>query len=248
MRAIRIMLIGAFSFASWAVAYAETATKEPIEGQLVRIGGELDAAVQRKGDDYVFRGLRIDTSLPEGYPGPTPPGAIDLKRYPTVRRAEYTGTGSVDSGQNSGFWPLFRHIKKREIAMTAPVEMELEGWESDTSPTRWTMGFLYRTPDLGPTGTDGAVVVRDVDPVTVVAIGVRGDYTQARFNAALEELERWVTEDGRWERAGEARWMGYNGPTLFREKWSEVQIPVRAASIAQETERAQDASEDSTDG
>ena len=211
-------------------------TAPPPPGELVRVGGDVDAAVQRKNGEYLSAGLRIDTPLPEGYPAPTPPGAIDLKGYPSVRRAEFTGEGAVDRGQNRGFWPLFQHIKDREIAMTAPVEMELRDWEVDSAqpPSAWTMAFLYRSANLGPIGEDGAVIVRDAEPVTVVAIGLRGEYRQARFDAALDTLSQWLEANPAWERAGEARWLGYNGPTWFRAKWSEVQIPVRAVAASQE--------------
>jgi hypothetical protein len=38
-------------------------------------------------------------ALPQGYPDPTPPGAIELKRHPTVRRAEMRM--EADKGVNS---------------------------------------------------------------------------------------------------------------------------------------------------
>ncbi len=198
-------------------------------GQTVRIGGDMDAVVERQGEDYVCGRVKIDTPLPEGYPAPTPPGAIDMKRYPSVRRAEISGEGSGDRGQNRGFWPLFQHIKKREIAMTSPVEMELRDWdpEAGSKPTAWTMAFLYRSADLGPTGEDGAIVIRDAEPVTVVAIGVSGSYAQSRFDIALSRVEEWIEAHPEFERAGDARWLGYNGPTWFRPLWSEVQVPVR---------------------
>ncbi|MFN9971363.1 MAG: hypothetical protein ACK58T_15860, partial [Phycisphaerae bacterium] len=101
----------------------------PASGGLVRLAGG-DAAVNKRGEgeSTTFSAdgvLTIDTPLPVGYPDPTPPGAIDLKLYPSVRRAEVSGeVKSLSSGGNDGFWPLFRHIQRRDIAMTSPVEME----------------------------------------------------------------------------------------------------------------------------
>ena len=212
----------------------EVPTGEISDGTVVRVGGDLEVQVEVVGEGFKSGKLEIDTPLPVGYPSPTPPGAIDLKRYPSVRRAEVSGEGSTDSGQNSGFWPLFRHIKKRDIAMTAPVEMELREWEggSHEPPTEWTMAFLYRSADLGPTGSDGRVVVRDADPVTVIAIGLSGSYKQKRFDIALERLEEWLVSNPGWVRAGEARWLGYNNPSWFHDEWSEVQIPIEPAPPA----------------
>lgn len=206
-----------------------------------RVGGDTEIQVERTKAGFACAGLEIDTPLPEGYPDPTPPGAIDLKKYPEVRRAEVSGDGTSQRGQNRGFWPLFRHIQRRDIAMTAPVEMELRDWDGASAPTGWTMAFLYRTADLGPTGSDGDVVVRDAAPVTVVSIGVRGSYSQTRFDAALRRVEEWIASNPQWERAGEARWLGYNNPRWFSDEWSEVQIPVTAAPAKPEAPAASDA-------
>ena len=81
-----------------------------------------------------------------------------------MRRAEVVKTGSASS--NSGFWPLFRHIQRNTIEMTSPVEMDYEGPAEQERVKRWTMSFLYRTPELGGTGVDekdASVVVRDTE-------------------------------------------------------------------------------------
>jgi hypothetical protein len=176
---------------------------------------------------------RITTPLPEGYPPPTPPGAIELKRYPVVRRAGISGSMTPDWGMNFAFFPLFNHIKRREIAMTSPVEMNYEGLGEPgaTRPTGWTMSFLYRTPELGPGGVDSKderILVEDIPPVTVVAIGLRGPYKLDRVKASLANLRDWLTSQSEWEAAGEPRALFYNGPEASaRDKWSEVQLPVR---------------------
>ncbi|QYU71140.1 heme-binding protein [Leptolyngbya sp. 15MV] len=176
-------------------------------------------------------------SAPSGW---TPPGAIELKRYPSVRRAEI----SSDSGEMSGgggFWPLFRHIQRHNIEMTAPVEMDYRGLADAGAKSGWvtgsTMSFLYRTPELRETGTDPRdtrVVIRDTEPVTVVALGVRGigvDAASTRPHFAT--LEGWLRDNPQWVKAGEYRVFGYNGPDTRRSRrWVEVQIPVRPAAGA----------------
>lgn len=82
------------------------------------------AKVEQRGDFYFFNTASITTELPVGYPAPTPPGAIDLKRYPSVRRAQVSGKTGADAGTNVGFFPLFNHISRRQIAMTSPVEVD----------------------------------------------------------------------------------------------------------------------------
>lgn len=96
----------------------------PLAGQSIRAGGDLEAKIEKRGDSYFFGAKQqITTPLPEGYPAPTPPGAIDVKHYPSVRRAEYDVAGVGRAGMNGGFWPLFIHIQSRDIEMTSPVEM-----------------------------------------------------------------------------------------------------------------------------
>ncbi len=221
-------------------------TVSPKAGDGVRVGGDLTAAVTKKSESlYVAGRCTIDTPLPDGYPMPTPEGAIEIKTYPMVRRAEVTGKMAPNIGMNLGFWPLFNHIKSRDIAMTSPVEMNFTGTDKpvpdggDAVPATWTMSFLYRSPELGPTGQDEQrknVKVVDVPPVTVVALGVRGGYDYSRMQAKWKELETWLSEQRVWDAAGEPRVLYYNGPNVRNaDKWAEVQIPIRLVTEKAET-------------
>lgn len=203
-----------------------------------RVGGDTAAAVEFNDGIYRSGQSRITTPLPEGYPPPTPPGAIDLKSYPLVRRAEISGSITPDWGMNFAFFPLFNHIKRRDIEMTSPVEVNYDGLDDGGSrPAGWTMSFLYRTPELGPTGIDPKdqrVLIEDIPPVTVVAVGLKGPYRMNRVNEGLGVLRDWLAGQSDWEPAGEPRALFYNGPEApGREKWAEVQIPVRRASSGQ---------------
>lgn len=189
----------------------------------------MDASVDRRGENYYAGACSITTPLPAGYPAPTPPGAIDIKSYPSVRRAEVSGESSPDFGMNLGFWPLFNHIKDRGIAMTSPVEMDYRGGDEDSVGSAWTMSFLYRTDDLGPTGQAGRVVVVDTEPMTVLALGGQGTYSRTRVQDGLETLRQWLDANPQWRAAGEPRALYYNGPDVpNRNKWYEVQIPIRS--------------------
>jgi hypothetical protein len=209
----------------------------PEPGKSVRLVGDAELKPVLEGDEYRLPqlGMLIEAPLPVGYPAPTPPGMIELKTYPTVRRAEYRAKGSSDFGMNVGFWPLFNHIKKNDIAMTSPVEMDYRpaGEHAPLAPMKggegtWTMSFLYRTRDLGPTGEDGRVSVVDNPEVVVVSIGMRGAYGTGAVNAGLEALQKWFDGQQEWEPAGDPRGLNYNGPQVpMKSKWSEVQVPVK---------------------
>lgn len=204
----------------------------PAPGESRRVGGDLRTQVSGVDGDFRAGPCRIDTPLPAGYPVPTPPGAIELKTYPSVRRAVIQGQDSPDKGMNWAFWPLFNHIKKHDIAMTSPVEMDFAGLTPGTrEPSGWSMAFLYRTPELNGLGEDGGVGVVDAPPVTVVAVGVKGDYGMSLVEKGMAKIEAWLAENPRWEPAGEWRSLYYNGPSLrWWNKWAEVQLPVRPVS------------------
>lgn len=220
---------------------------------VARVGGDLEAQVREeerktKEDGSAFTAYRfdtclIDTPLPAGYPPPTPPGSIDLKWYPSVRRAEVTRKDNPDGflgltgGQNSAFWPLFRHIESRGIAMTSPVETDYtskaapaEGEAPTKRPREWTMSFLYRTAELGPAGpAEKNVVVRDQPEVMVLSLGRRGDDSEKSNNRDIDALRDWLAahpEAGLRE-TGAPRTLTYNDPFVReQDRWSEVQIPV----------------------
>jgi hypothetical protein len=210
-----------------------------------RVAGDLIAVTTKVSDELYTHGpCAVTTTLPAGYPNPTPPGAVELKRYPSVRRAEYTGTGNNRMGRNIGFWPLFQHIQKHDIPMTSPVEMDFHSAkvadadapaakepsakEPDAAaPSKWTMSFLYRTADLNKTGTEGSVVVADAPPVTVISVGTRGSYSQDSLEDSLNILAAALAQNPDWRANGSPRALYYNGPdTRENNLWGEVQIPI----------------------
>lgn len=202
-----------------------------------RVGGDLEAQVEllagageSGADVYRFGRCRVTTALPAGYPPPTPPGAIEIKSYPRARRAEVTGNTNPDFGMFFGFWPLFRHIERQEIAMTSPVELDYRGFQENgrLSTRGWTMSFLYREPEMGAIGADGDVAIVDRSPVVVVSKGRKGPYMFDRSDATARELVAWVEASAEWEVAGPPRALYYNGPEQRNDdKWSEIQLPIR---------------------
>lgn len=168
----------------------------------------------------------MEASLPEGWPAPTAPGEIVVKSYPASRLAVVE-----QAGQNAAFSRLFDHIKGRDIAMTAPVEMtyaEQGGPEELPRLSQQSMAFYYRSPSQGQAGQEGDVRVVDVPPTTVVSVGVKGSYREANFAKALQRLTTWLAQNGRYERTGPPRVLAYNSPFVpWFLKYAEVQLPIR---------------------
>jgi hypothetical protein len=196
------------------------------------VGGENGGVGQAelRGEIWVWGEMRTGAALPVGYPAPTPPGAVEVKAYPGVRRAEAEGEAwLLGNGQGGAFWQLFRHISEREIAMTAPVEMDYaERAEDGSWPDlrEFTMSFLYREAEMGPVGVDArGVRVVDAEPVTVLAMGMRGDPSRAEFEAAFAELEKVAAGLEGWRVGDRRRSFGYNGPEQRQSlRWWEAQV------------------------
>lgn len=188
---------------------------------------------------YRSEGVFTEAKLPVGYPAPTPPGAIELKEYPSVRRAEVSGSGERSDASRRGFYPLFQHISRQGIAMTAPVEMEYAPNDDDGA---WTMAFLYHEEADGPTGKDhGGVRIVDAPPVRVLSLGVRGVATLDDPEDRMAPLTEWLEASDEWRAVEDApyRVLGYNGPYIPpANRWWEVQIvvePVEADAAESET-------------
>ena len=166
----------------------------------------------------------VEAKMPAGFPGHTPVGTVEIKKYPAYRKAQTSG--------GDAFWKLFTHIKNNDIAMTAPVEMT---FQSDGPPVgqEQAMAFLYSSVELGQAGTQGPVDVLDVPATTVVSIGVRGQRNEKVVARATERLRNWLTEHAAYRQSGPVRIMGYNSPFVPAEKqFFEVQIPLATTNDA----------------
>ncbi|MBY0263384.1 MAG: heme-binding protein [Phycisphaerales bacterium] len=227
---------------------AASPTEVPKPGTVVRLSGNAKLQPERTKDGgYTLPGspLRITAPLPDGYPAPTPPGEIELKTYPSVRRAEYTVAGEPGAAMFQSFRPLYNHISGRKIPMTSPVEMDFpptaskpEKKDGAEQPPTWKISFLYRTKELGPTGTDGKVKIVDTAETTVVGIGI--DNIVAGPETVVDEeaaLRKWLSSQDQWEQAGDPRSLGYTGPGEL--PWSELQIPVRRKDAGAKAPAAQ---------
>ncbi len=220
----------------------------PPIGQSWRVGGEPIGELNSGGSAFFRTGpCMIDTALPVDYPPPTCPGAIEIKTYPVVRRAEVTGKASPNVGTNFAFFRLFEHIQDREIAMTSPVEVDYGALDQDSkwkertqeaSPSEqdWTMSFLYRSTQQGSTGEAGRVEVVDRPVTTVISIGFQGDSRKEKVFEHLDLLTNMIEKLEGWEIAGPPRGLFYNGPSVrAKNRWCEAQIPIQRVASPEES-------------
>jgi hypothetical protein len=193
-----------------------------LAGLLALTGLLAPACIQTSGSAWQFR----SAPTPEGWPDVTPVERVELRSYPVVRAALVDQADLERGDDDSMFMTLFRHIDRNEIAMTAPVEMRYE--DTAAGPRMTSMAFLYRTPELGGVGEEGAVRVDDLPSQTYASTGLRGGYTIANYREGLARLQAWLAENAEvWRAAGPPRYLGYNSPFVLPFlRYGEVQIPV----------------------
>lgn len=169
-----------------------------------------------------------DAPLPEGWPGSTRPGAIEVKSYPAYRSAVARGPAGSMKAQEQLFGPLFIHITRKQIAMTAPVIMTAE--PRPGGPAESSMEFLYRRLDQGEVGPGGGTVkVEDRPASKFVCLGIQGKMTEPRLDESVAKLRTWLDEHkAEWVADGPPRRLGYHGPsTPEARQLGEVQIPIK---------------------
>lgn len=149
-------------------------------------------------------------------------GVIEVKSLPASKVIKSTSDTSYFEANNL-FMPLFWYITTRGIAMTAPVEVEL-----DPGVMYFYIGTDAQERALKSTGT---VTVESFPERTVAAIGYQGAYTEDQFNEAKNRLEAWLAEQADISPIGEANAVYWHGPSVPNaQKHAEVHIPVRVVS------------------
>jgi hypothetical protein len=183
---------------SLATASADPASKS---------GGEVRKPVgEGRAPEY-----RAESPLPKGWPEPGPFDQVVRKKYPAYRAA-FTTEGSP----NGGFWKLFKHIERKGIPMTAPVEMKLDAGEQKKAKME-QMAFLYQSPEVGATGPDGAQVeVRDVPAREALSYTWQGGRDNAATSRARKALDEELAKLGL--KASGYRLLGYNSPFVPRSR------------------------------
>ncbi|MGJ8637831.1 MAG: heme-binding protein [Opitutaceae bacterium] len=146
-------------------------------------------------------------------------GKAEIKKLPAAHLIASQSDRQYFSDDNGLFRPLFRYISSRDIAMTTPVETEIDP------------GVMYfyigeDAVDKAQSGTD-KVTVHQVPERTVASIGARGGYGEKNFREAETKLRAWLAKQPNYAITGNARGIYWNGPFMpGMFKRFEVHIPV----------------------
>jgi effector-binding domain-containing protein len=152
----------------------------------------------------------------------TPVDQVEIKTLPQATYLVTRGEGRYFEKADPLFMRLFRYIKKHDVAMTVPVEVEID---------QAAMRFHVGTSDLPKELADEGEVHVETMPVrTVISIGARGSYNEKNFSRAEAALLAWLEENTRYRATGPAYAVYWNGPYVpgFFKRF-EVHIPVTLA-------------------
>ena len=158
----------------------------------------------------------------------TPVGEFKVLQLPARTALEANADQSYFSENNGLFRTLFRYISKHDLSMTTPVEAEIE-------PGR--MRFFVGGKDANKSRpTTDSVTVRKLEPMQVLAIGIRGSYDEENFRENRDRLIRWIDEQTTYEPAGESYGVYWDGPYIpWFLKRSEIHLPIRLSIQESET-------------
>jgi hypothetical protein len=150
----------------------------------------------------------------------TPVGEIQILRLPGRVALETHSEVSYFQADNGLFRNLFRYINANDISMTTPVEAEI-----NPGSMRF---FVGKRDQLKAIQSTSAVEVKKIDPLVVLAIGIRGSYSEDRFRKSQKRLLSWINKNEKYEAVAEAYAVYWNGPFVpgFFKR-SEVHLPIR---------------------
>ena len=151
----------------------------------------------------------------------TPVGEIKILELPARIALEASSDDHYFAENNGLFRKLFGYISKHDLAMTTPVE-------ADINPGK--MRFFVGEQDAEkPRPNTSTVTIRDLEPMTVVAIGIRGSYSEENFTENKTVLLNWLKENPDYEQAGSPYTVYWDGPFIpWFLKRSEIHLPIQS--------------------
>lgn len=153
---------------------------------------------------------------------PTPIGEVEVRELPARLALAAVAEGSYFDRDDDMFMTLFRYIQRHDIAMTVPVEAEI-----DDAEMRF---FVGADRPGGATPSDDEVTALSMPPRQVLSVGLRGAYSAATYERGLGILREWLAEHPEYEEAAPPYAVYWNGPYVpsFMRR-SEVHIPIAPA-------------------
>lgn len=184
---------------------------------------ELVASIARNAMVIIaLFAISSDTMAYEQAFAKTAVNKIEVRLLPPARLLATGLPGAYFDKSGKLFSRLFDYIRNNEVAMTVPVEGDLN---------RAEMRFYVGT-DSPPTLEESETVkLVDVPARRVASIGGRGSYSESNIDKARVRLEAWMATQTEWTAAGAPYAVFWNGPfTPWFMKRFEVHLPIKSAN------------------
>jgi hypothetical protein len=155
-------------------------------------------------------------------------GELEIRFYPSVKIAQFTSrAGSYKTTSSSGFRKLAGYIfggneKKESIAMTSPVQMDINDSSSTMS---FMMPSVYNTKEL-PTPLDSNVKLTRTEDEYVAVISFSGFANDELISTYSNMLAR-ILKEKNLTAIGNYRYLGYNPPYQLLGRKNEVIVRVQ---------------------
>lgn len=177
-------------------------------------------------------------AAPQAFP-PTDVGVSELKTLPAGVLLKAQGTGNYFEQSNRLFRPLFNYISSHDIAMTTPVEAQIENA---------AMYFWVAASERGKVaGNRGGVDVIEIPERRVASRGARGGYSAENFAMVRGELLAWLQSRVEVVPAGDPYAVYWHGPFMpgFLKRF-DVHVPVKPVTSPVKDDRIRNAVTPST--
>ncbi len=156
---------------------------------------------------------------------------FEIRFYPSVTMAMITSSAkSYKELGNSGFKKLAGYIfggndAKKQIAMTAPVHMDINDSASTMS---FVMPSVYNQENL-PKPNDANVIIKKIPDEYVAAIKFGGYASESDIKLYTEKLET-ALKAASISYYGNFRFLGYNAPYQLFSRRNEIIVSVNWVS------------------
>lgn len=154
---------------------------------------------------------------------------FEVRYYPEATMATVTaGASTYKELGSSGFRKLAGYIfggnqQNQQIAMTAPVHMEMTDTASSMS---FVMPARYSKDQL-PTPVNPQVIIKSVPAEYVAVISFGGFASDSKINRYSERLRRALEKQG-IQYTGNFRYLGYNPPFQVIGRRNEIMVHIAA--------------------
>jgi effector-binding domain-containing protein len=151
-------------------------------------------------------------------------GKIEIKTLPSSMVLVTTNAGTYFDGDNRMFGTLFRYIQKNDVAMTVPVQADIEPGAM--------MFFVGSEDSVKALKSTDRVVVKTLPEKLVACLGVRGSYSKKNYESSRQALAEWCATNKAIRVTGAAYAVYWSGPYIpgFLKR-AEVHIPISTNSL-----------------